>query len=67
MGVKKCVVHFVGTPDTATIEGNWYDDLINTKTIKNYQVVGNILLNMQSVTFIEAFDKDRTEPLSSVD
>lgn len=67
MGVKKCVVHFVGTPDTATIEGNWYDGLTKRKTIKNYQLVGNLLINMQNVTVIEAFDKDRTEPLSSDD
>lgn len=56
MGKKKVLIHFVGTSDTATVTGPWFDDIKSDRYIEGFQCFDKLILNMRNVTYIEVVD-----------
>lgn len=51
---ERAVVHFVGGPDTVTIEGDWFDRFFrHGGAVTPYQTFGDMTVNMANVTYVE--------------
>lgn len=58
MTKKKAIVHFVGTSDTVTVTGPWFDDIRSSRHIDEFYGFEKMLLNMANVTYIEVVEDD---------
>lgn len=57
---KKVMIHFVGTTDTVTVTGNWFDSVVfSERGLDMWQFVGNkTLINMSNISYIEVIDDE---------
>lgn len=56
MGKKKVMIHFVGTSDTVTVTGPWFDDIRSSQHIDSFHAFDKVMVNMGNVTYIEVVD-----------